>query len=85
MSYARICDRSDDGEFCQIQCEACGVPMDWVSNVELTMMAIVDLHHYCFDCDISSDHVHLSLLIGNDAPDIYLVEMPDGEVEIRVV
>lgn len=84
MTYARICDRSNDGEYCQIQCEACGLPLDWVSNVELTVMFVRALRHFCFECDPGeADGVPDCLLVEGEEPDVYLIEMPNGDVEVR--
>lgn len=70
-----VVDRSVDGSLFQVACDGCGQPLDWLTGVELTAMAIKGCKHLCVDCDGGSDCVHGVLLIDGCKPDVYIVEV----------
>jgi hypothetical protein len=67
--FIEIAERSVDGGHWLTKCERCGVSLDWVTSLELTMMSVKGLHNLCFDCDPSSNGVHSSLKIDGLLPD----------------
>ena len=71
----RVIDRSADGSMFQLQCECCGTPLDWVTGLELTVMAVQGLPNWCFDCAGEvADIVPEQMLIGGQMPDVYIIE-----------
>ena len=76
----RVVDRSADGSMFQLQCEGCGLPLDWVTGLELTVMAVKGYKNFCFDCDQGdSELVHRALLLGGVyVPDCYTVGPMNG-------
>ena len=72
----RVVDRSADGSMFQLQCECCGKALDWVTGLELTVMAVRGLHNWCFDCaGEAADLVPREMLIDGQLPDVYIVEV----------
>ena len=78
----RVVDRSADGSMFQIQCEGCGAPLDWVTGLELTVMAVKNYSNFCFDCDGGSDMVSDVLLADGYIADRYtfIQMLPEGYV-----
>ena len=78
----RVVDRSADGSMFQLQCEECGVPLDWVTGMELTVMAVKGYRNLCFCCDGGADMVSDVLLTDGYMADRYtfIQIFPEGNV-----
>lgn len=71
---ALICDRSADGSKFQLMCEECKAPMDWVTGLELAVMAVKGLDHLCMECSEEADMVPGQLLADDGfIPDVYII------------